>query len=88
MIRKLVIMVLTVLLVQFSVRGEYVVFDWRAVSDTCSILDDIPGIGPKRKKALIKNFGSIEVIKEASEEELCHVKGITPVLAQKLKQYL
>ncbi|MCK5833829.1 hypothetical protein KAH81_09210 [bacterium] len=42
MIRKLVIIVLAVFLVQFSVRGEHVVFDWRAVSDTCPILDDIP----------------------------------------------
>ena len=60
----------------------------RRKQSRASILDDIPGIGPKRKKALIKNFGSIKVIKEASEEELCHVKGITPALAQKLKQYL
>jgi len=60
----------------------------RRKQSRASILDDIPGIGPKRKKALIKNFGSIEAIKEASEEELCHVKGITSALAQKLKQYL
>ena len=43
MIRKLIIVVLTVFLVQTSVRGEYVVFDWRSISDTCPILDDIPG---------------------------------------------
>ena len=53
-----------------------------------SILDDIPGIGPKRKKALLKRFGSIQAIKETPLEELSQTKGITLALAQKLKQYL
>jgi excinuclease ABC subunit C len=53
-----------------------------------SILDDIPGIGPKRKKALLKRFGSIQAIKEAPLVELSQTKGITLALAQKLKQYL
>ncbi|MBN2185889.1 MAG: excinuclease ABC subunit UvrC [Dehalococcoidia bacterium] len=53
-----------------------------------SVLDSIPGIGPKRKKALMSNFGSVEAIKVASQEELCLVTGITPTLAQRLKQYL
>ena len=53
-----------------------------------SILDGIPGIGPKRKRALIKKFGSIEAIKEASIEELSQTEDITPVLAWKVKQYL
>ena len=53
-----------------------------------SILDDIPGIGPKRKKALLKRFGSIQAIEEAPLEELSQMKGITLALAQKLKQHL
>jgi excinuclease ABC subunit C len=53
-----------------------------------SILDNIPGIGPRRKKALLKKFGSIEAIKEASLEELSQTQGITPALAQKVKEYL
>jgi len=53
-----------------------------------SILDDIPGIGPKRKKALLKRFGSIQAIKETPLEELSQTKGMTLALAQKLKQYL
>ena len=53
-----------------------------------SILDGIPGIGPKRKRALIKKFGSIEAIREASIEELSQTEDITPVLAWKVKQYL
>jgi len=40
-----------------------------------SALDSIPGIGPRRKKALLKKFGSIEAIKEASSEELSQTEG-------------
>jgi len=53
-----------------------------------SALDSIPGIGPKRKRALLKKFGSIEAIKEASLEELRQTKGITPALAKKVKEEL
>ncbi len=53
-----------------------------------SVLDSIPGIGPKRKKALMRNFGSLEAIKAASQGELRLINGITPTLAQRLKQYL
>jgi len=53
-----------------------------------SVLDNIPGIGPRRKKALLKKFGSIEAIKEASSEELSQTEGITLALAQKVKEYL
>ena len=53
-----------------------------------SALDSIPGIGPRRKKALLKKFGSIEAIKEASPEELSQTEGITLALAQKVKEYL
>ena len=53
-----------------------------------SILDGIPDIGPKRKRALIRGFGSIEAIKEASIEEISQMGGVTLALAQKIKQYL
>ena len=53
-----------------------------------SILDNIPGIGPRRKKALLKKFGSIEAIREASSEELSQTEGITLALAQKVKEEL
>ena len=55
---------------------------------TTSALDDIPGIGPRRKKALLKKFGSIEAIKEASLEELSQTEGVTLALARKVKEYL
>jgi excinuclease ABC subunit C len=53
-----------------------------------SALDSIPGIGPRRKKALLKKFGSIEAIKEASSEELSQTEGITLALAKKVKEEL
>ncbi|MGA7677834.1 MAG: excinuclease ABC subunit UvrC [Dehalococcoidia bacterium] len=53
-----------------------------------SALDSIPGIGPKRKKALLKKFGSVRGIKDASIDELSGVAGITTKLAEKLKEYL
>lgn len=51
---------------------------------TKSVLDEIEGIGPKKKKDLLQKFGSIENIKKASIEELSKVKGITKVLAEKI----
>jgi len=53
-----------------------------------SVLDSIPGIGPKRKKTLIRKFGSVHGIKEASIDELAAVEGITRKLAEKVKEYL
>jgi len=53
-----------------------------------SALDEIPGIGPKRKKALLKKFGSIPAIKQASIEELSQTEGITLALAKKVKESL
>jgi excinuclease ABC subunit C len=53
-----------------------------------SALDSIPGIGPKRKKALLKKFGSVRGIREASIDEMSQVPGITDKLAEKVKEYL
>jgi len=53
-----------------------------------SALDSISGIGPKRKKALLKKFGSVRGIKEASIDELATVAGITTNLADKVKKHL
>ena len=53
-----------------------------------SLLDSVPGIGPRRKRALLRQFGSVQTIREASTEELAAVKGMTTVSAQKIKEYL
>jgi excinuclease ABC subunit C len=53
-----------------------------------SKLDDVPGVGPKKKKALIKTFGSLKGIKEASIDELAAVEGINQQLATQIKSSL
>jgi len=53
-----------------------------------SALDDIPGIGPRRKKALLKRFISIEAIREASLEDLSQAEGVTLALAKRIKEYI
>jgi len=53
-----------------------------------SILDDIPGIGPKRKRALLSYFGSVERIREASVEEIASLPGFSVKLARKVKDFL
>lgn len=50
-----------------------------------SALDSIPGIGPRRKRALLAKFGSVRGIREASVEELQQVKGMNQALAESLK---
>lgn len=55
---------------------------------TKSELDEIKGIGEVKKKALLKQFGSVEMIKKASIEELMKVKGITEDLAKQLKSWI
>ena len=60
----------------------------RSRAAVTSALDGIAGIGRKRKKALLKKFGSIQAIKETSLEELSQTEGITPALANKVKVFL
>lgn len=52
-----------------------------------SILEDIPGIGPKRRRSLLKRFGSIAAIKEASITEICQTDSMNVSLAKKIKEY-
>ena len=53
---------------------------------TRSVLDDIEGIGEKRKQELLKTFGSIEKIKEADIEDIMKIKGITRSIAENIKE--
>jgi excinuclease ABC subunit C len=53
-----------------------------------SALDSVPGIGAKRKKALIRQFGSLKSVRGASVEELANVSGITKGIAYKIKENL
>jgi excinuclease ABC subunit C len=53
-----------------------------------SSLDEVPGVGPKRRKALLKHFGSIGAIREAPEEQIAAVPGMTRRTAALLKERL
>jgi excinuclease ABC subunit C len=53
-----------------------------------SVLDGISGLGPVRRRALLRRFGSIESIRNASVDELMGVKGITQPLAVAIKEIL
>ena len=55
---------------------------------TKSALDEIPGIGEVRKKALLKKFSSVKKIAEADISEICEIKGINEELARKIKEEL
>jgi len=50
-----------------------------------SELDDIEGIGPAKRKALLQKFGTVDSIKNATLEELMQVKGITKEIAERIK---
>ena len=52
-----------------------------------SVLDDIPGIGPTRRKALMRNFKTIDAIKAASEEELAKVDGMNASCAHRVYRF-
>ena len=59
----------------------------RNKSLTKSTLDDIPGVGEKRKKALLSHFKNIEEIKNASIEELSEIDGLNKRVAQNIYDY-
>lgn len=52
-----------------------------------SVLDDIPGIGPAKRKTLLTHFGSLKKIQIASEEELRQVKGLTAANIAAIKDF-
>jgi len=57
----------------------------RSKSSTRSLMDEVQGIGPRRKKALLRRFGSVQGVREADIEEIAAVPGMTRRLAERLK---
>jgi len=53
-----------------------------------SALDEIAGVGERRKRALIRHFGSVRTIRAASVEEIAAVEGIGPKVADRIHRYL
>lgn len=55
---------------------------------TVSVLDDVPGVGPKRKRALMKRFGSLKKLRTATVEEIAEVPGVTRAVAESIYETL
>ena len=55
---------------------------------TVSVLDEIPGVGPKRKKDIMRHFGSFKRLKAASVEDISQVKGVSVNLAETIYEEL
>jgi excinuclease ABC subunit C len=53
-----------------------------------SAFDDLPGVGPKRKRELLKVFGSAKRVREAPVEQIAAVPGIGRALAERIKEHL
>ena len=53
-----------------------------------SVMDIVPGVGPKRKKMLMRHFGSVQRIRDATLDELAAVPGMTHKLAERVKEYV
>jgi excinuclease ABC subunit C len=60
----------------------------RGKSAIQSALDAVPGVGPKRKKALLKKFGSVKAIREADVDEIASTVGFTRALAARVKELI
>ncbi len=53
-----------------------------------TVLDEIPGLGPSRRKALLAHFGTIEKLRAATLEDIAAVEGFGPVQAAKIREFL
>jgi excinuclease ABC subunit C len=62
--------------------------DLRAKRQVHSAFDDLPGVGPKRRRALLRVFGSTKRVRDAPVEQIAAVPGIGPSLAARIKETL
>ena len=68
---------------QTGANGETI----RGKASIHSQLEDIPGIGPKRRKALLTKLGSMKAIREATEEELLKVPEMNQAAAKAVRKW-
>ncbi len=61
--------------------------DKRSKAITASPLDEVPGIGPARKKALLMHFGTARAVRDASLEDLQRAPGVSAVVAQQVYDF-
>jgi excinuclease ABC subunit C len=62
--------------------------DLRSKRQTHSAFDDLPGVGPKRRRALLRVFGSAKRVRDAPVEQIAAVPGIGAALAERIKSTL
>jgi excinuclease ABC subunit C len=55
---------------------------------SASVLDDVSGVGPKRKKAILARFGSLKKLRAASVDEIATVKGVGRAAAEAVAEAL
>ena len=60
----------------------------RGKAQTHSVLQDIPGVGAKRRQQLLKHFGGLQGVQQAGIKDICKVPGINQELAEKIYHYL
>ena len=60
----------------------------RSTSMTASALDGVTGLGPTRRAAVLKHFGSVKRLREATVEEIQQVPGVGPALAESIHRHL
>lgn len=60
----------------------------REKTSLISVIEDVPGVGPKKRRALMQHFKTVGDIRKATPEELASVDGINMALALKIKEYV
>ena len=70
---------------RFAVTYHQKIRERRAVR---SILDEVPGVGPARKRALLRKFGSVKGMRGASADELAQVPGVSSALAARIQEVI
>ena len=60
----------------------------REKTSLISVIEDVPGVGPKKRRALMQHFKTVGDIRKATPEELAAVDGINMALALKIKEYV